>query len=101
MTRTRPRFLHNTSDALYLNNLIGIHPIRRMSQPDLMAVLAILNSDHVLRRLLAIGRGYAGGLLKVEPGDLAKLFVSYPALLNKEVVGKCADSVRLLAVLAV
>jgi len=100
MTRTRPRFLHNTSGALYLNNLLGIHPIKRMSQPHLMAFLAILNSDQVLRRLLAIGRGYAGGLLKVEPGDLSKLQVLDPAQLNKKNVGKLADSFRRLVFLA-
>ena len=100
MTRTRPRFLHNTSGALYLNNLIGIHPIKRMHQRDLMAFLAILNSDQVLRQLFAIGRGYAGGLLKVEPGDLSKLHVRDPSKLNKRDAGELADSFRRLVSLA-
>jgi len=96
MTRIRPRFLRNTSGALNLNNLIGIFPKQRMPRQRLMAFLAILNSDQVLRRLLRIGRVYAGGLLKVEPGDLSRLYITDPARLNDTQAGEMAESFRQL-----
>ncbi len=100
MTRTRPRFLLNTSGAVYLNNLIGIYPGRNISNQRLLALLAILNSNPLLAQLERVGREYAGGLVKWEPGDLSRLQVPDPSRLRKRDVDRLAKAFRRLTFLA-
>lgn len=100
MTRSRPRFLLNTSGAVYLNNLLGIYPNRKLSKRRLMAFLAILNSDRILASVAKLGREYSGGLLKLEPGDLSRLHVPDPTRLRKDDARRLAGAFRRLALVA-
>ena len=74
MSKGRPRFIRNDAGVLPLNVFHGIYP-QGLSAGDVERLLAYLRSDGFLRRLLGAARFYADGLLKLEPGDLARVKV--------------------------
>jgi adenine-specific DNA methylase len=75
MSRDRPRFIWNEARTLVLNTFHCVYIQNKIRQNQLMfeALLACLNSTRTASLLKRIGRTYGGGLLKVEPRELAKL----------------------------
>lgn len=100
MTRKRPRFVLNNTRAVHLNNLLGVYPRSGVSTRSLQALLALLNSTEFVRRLPAVGRTYAGGLLKVEPGDLAQSTIPDITLLNVSTRTELGNAFQRLSYLA-
>jgi hypothetical protein len=90
MSRSGFRALLNETDARHVNNYHGIYPDGSLEQTQVKALLAYLNSsfaDEVVRRH---DRTYAGGMGKLEPGDLADVPVLDPRLLSDHVVATLA-----------
>lgn len=74
-----PRFIYNKAKVLNLTNLLGIYwKMLNCTLGDKTALIAEL-LNHDLTRWIeseSVGRKYAGGLIKFEPGDLAEMPIS-------------------------
>ena len=90
MRRTGFRAVLNDTAALHLNNLHGIYPNDNVDPMEVKALLAYLNSGFADTVVRQHDRTYAGGLDKIEPGDLAELPVLDPRELRDEVVAALA-----------
>ena len=84
LSRKRPRFIYNRTDALALNVFLCIYPIPAISGDVMMlkALLAILNSLVVKDSLRYIGRSYGGDTIKIEPREMDRLLVLNPMRLT-------------------
>ena len=100
MTRKRPRFVLNKTGAVHLNNLLGVYPRSGVSTQSLPALLALLNCTEFVKRLPAVGRPYAGGLLKVEPGDLVRSTIPDITQLDVSTRTELGDAFQRLCYLA-
>lgn len=69
MARRPPRFALNLCQARLLNIAHGLYPKVALSQAQLSQIAFWLNSLGQTQ----FGRTYAGGLIKVEPGDACKI----------------------------
>lgn len=74
MARRPPTFVRNLCGAGYLNIAHGLYPREELSEKTLDALAAWLRKNVPL----ALGRTYAGGLTKFEPGELERLAVPAP-----------------------
>lgn len=71
MARQAPKFVLNDCSARLLNIAHGLYPRVPMSKAQLRRVVSWLNQAQLGR----VGRTYAGGLMKVEPGDAMRIRV--------------------------
>lgn len=71
MARQAPRFVLNQCSARLLNIAHGLYPRAPMSAAQLRRIVSWLNQAQLGR----IGRTYAGGLMKIEPGDAMRIRV--------------------------
>jgi methylase of polypeptide subunit release factors len=97
MTRSKARVLLNETDARHLNSYYGIYPESTIGRTEQKALLAYLNSEFVDSIVSRHQRTLAGGLDKLEPGDVKKLPVIDPRELPDEVVNilaECFDELR-------
>jgi hypothetical protein len=74
MGRRPPRFAVNGCYARLLNIAHGLYPKVKLSRAQLLGIVRWLNQDGAVR----IGRTYAGGLIKVEPGDACRIRIPAP-----------------------
>ena len=74
MARRPPTFVRNLCGAGYLNIAHGLYPREELSEETLDALAAWLRKNVPL----ALGRTYAGGLTKFEPGEIERLDVPAP-----------------------
>jgi hypothetical protein len=79
MARQSPRFAVNDCYARLLNIAHGLYPKVDLSKMQLRAMVDWLNSAPLGR----VGRTYAGGLMKVEPGDALRIRIPDPATLTR------------------
>ncbi|WP_302083055.1 N-6 DNA methylase [Salinibaculum rarum] len=91
MTRGQGRFIHNKMGARNLNNLHSLYLDIELSETELEALLAYLNSDFAIQIVKQNGRTLSSGMDKVEPGDLDKLPVIDPRKLPSEIVKTLAS----------
>lgn len=74
MGRRAPRFAVNGCYARLLNIAHGLYPKVKLSRAQLLSIVRWLNANGEER----IGRTYAGGLVKVEPGDAQRIRIPDP-----------------------
>ena len=79
MARRPPTFVRNLSSAHNVNVVHGIYPREAMSAAALDALAAALR----IAAPAAEGRTYAGGLVKFEPSEMARILVPGPAVLRE------------------
>lgn len=80
MARRPPAFARNLASARHLNIAHGLYP--REPLPDRVLCGLV---DYLSMKINVIdGRTYAGGLTKFEPGEMERLFVPGPALLQRD-----------------
>ncbi len=79
MARRPPAFVLNRAGARNVNIAHGIYPRESMSVAALDALAASLRNAAPS----AVGRTYAGGLLKFEPSEMARICVPGPAMLRE------------------
>jgi hypothetical protein len=91
MTRSKVRVLLNETDARHLNSYYGIYPESTIGRIEQKALLAYLNSGFVDSIVSRQQRTLAGGLDKLEPGDVKNLSVIDTRELSDEVVDTLAE----------
>jgi hypothetical protein len=74
MARRAPKFALNRCAARLLNIAHGLYPKAPLTDLQLQAIVAWLNGSLSSR----VGRTYAGGLMKIEPGDAMRIRVPDP-----------------------
>ena len=79
MARRPPAFVLNLANAYNVNAVHGIYPRESMSAATLEALAGALRAAAPT----AVGRTYAGGLLKFEPSEMARICVPGPAMLRE------------------
>ena len=79
MARRPPTFVRNLAKAYNINAVHGIYPREKMSAAALNALASALRDAAPT----AVGRTYAGGLLKFEPSEMARINVPGPAVLQE------------------
>ena len=79
MARRPPAFVRNLAGAHNVNAAHGIYPREPMSADVLDVLAAALRTAAPA----AVGRTYAGGLLKFEPSEMARIFIPGPAILRE------------------
>lgn len=77
MARRPPTFVRNVAGVRNVNVAHGIYPREPMSPTALDSLAAALRSAAPE----AVGRTYAGGLIKFEPSEMARIAVPTPAML--------------------
>ena len=78
MARRPPAFVRNLAAARHLNIAHGLYPRERLTEPVLSGLVDYL----AVRTNVIDGRTYAGGLTKFEPGEMERLLVPGPHLLQ-------------------
>lgn len=78
MARRPPAFVENRAEARYINIAHGLYPREPMSA----TLIAKLTACLAVAARHAIGRTYAGGLMKFEPGEMERILVPGPELLQ-------------------
>ncbi len=79
MARRPPAFVRNLASAHNINAVHGIYPREPMPHATLDALAGALRAAAPT----AVGRTYAGGLLKFEPSEMARIYVPGPAMLRE------------------
>lgn len=79
MARRAPVFSRNLAEARHINVAHGLYPREQLSEAMLLRLVDYLSSGISV----IDGRTYAGGLTKFEPGEMERLFVPGPALLQR------------------
>lgn len=79
MARRAPAFVRNPAGAHHLNIAHGIYPRDALLEPCLDVLAEYLSGNVSVRA----GRTYAGGLTKFEPGEMARLPVPRPEILEQ------------------
>lgn len=84
----RNRFVANFSSAVVLNNYLGIYPKRQVAarleaDPGLLGLIHAELSSISLDSLIAEGRIYGNGLLKLEPKELGRVRMKESAFWGK------------------
>ena len=74
MARRPPAFARNPAGARHINIAHGLHPRAPMDGAALDALADALADAAASAR----GRTYAGGLLKLEPGEMERLLIAWP-----------------------
>lgn len=75
MARRTPAFVRNRAEARHLNIAHGLYPVQPLSQVILDRIAQHLNDT----ACISAGRTYAGGLVKFEPGEVARLHIPEPS----------------------
>ena len=83
MARRPPAFVRNLADVRNVNVAHGIYPREPMTPAALDALAASLRAAAPT----AVGRTYAGGLVKFEPSEMSRIPVPPPALLERAPYG--------------
>jgi hypothetical protein len=78
MARRPPAFVRNLAAARHVNIAHGLYPREPLPAAALDSLAAYLRGSVTA----AQGRVYAGGLAKFEPGEMERLLVPAPSLLN-------------------
>lgn len=78
MARRAPRFAVNQAGARLINIAHGLYPRGELTVSQLHAIVRWLNTNALGRN----GRTYAGGLIKLEPGDAARIRIPEPRTLE-------------------
>ena len=78
MARRPPAFVRNLAGAHNVNAVHGIYPREPMSEATLETLASALRAAAPT----AVGRTYAGGLLKFEPSEMARISVPGPTMLE-------------------
>ncbi len=79
MARRPPAFVRNLAGVHNINAVHGLYPREAMSTATLDALATALRAAAPT----AVGRTYAGGLVKFEPSEMARIFVPGPAMLRE------------------
>ena len=79
MARRPPAFVRNVAAARNVNIAHGIYPQEPMSDATVDVLAAALRAAAPS----AVGRTYAGGLLKFEPSEMARICIPGPAMLQE------------------
>ena len=82
MARRPPVFVRNPVEARHINIAHGLYPRDRLSDAQLAALAAYLSRSVSVTD----GRTYAGGLTKIEPREMERLWVPRPELLTTDVL---------------
>lgn len=82
MARRPPAFVRNAAAVRNVNVAHGIYPRESMTPRELDALAAALRAAAPE----AVGRTYAGGLLKFEPSEMARILVPSPATLGEDLL---------------
>jgi adenine-specific DNA-methyltransferase len=80
MARRPPAFVRNLAGARHVNIAHGLYPRDPLPSAALDGLAAYLRSSVTAGQ----GRLYAGGLAKFEPGDMERLLVPDPSLLDRQ-----------------
>ncbi|MFC7046552.1 N-6 DNA methylase [Halobacteriaceae archaeon GCM10025711] len=91
MSRGGSRFILNESSARNLNNLHGIYVDVDLTDNELKALLAYLNSGFANDVVKRSGRTYSTGMDKIEPNELEEIPVLDPRGLNNETTDRLAQ----------
>ena len=78
MARRPPTFVRNTAAVHHINVAHGIYPREPLAEPTLDALAIALRAAAPT----AVGRTYAGGLIKFEPSEMARIHVPGPETLG-------------------
>jgi hypothetical protein len=78
MARRAPTFVRNVAQARHINIAHGLYPREPLSETQMTRLVEYLSTGISILD----GRTYAGGLTKFEPGEMERLYVPSPALLN-------------------
>ncbi|ELZ90398.1 type i restriction-modification system methyltransferase subunit [Haloferax mucosum ATCC BAA-1512] len=100
MSRGGSRFIRNETDARNLSNLHGMYVNVDLSENQLNALLAYLNSEFASEVVRRSGRTYSSGMDKIEPNELEGVPVLDPRGLDDATVQELAalfDSLREVA----
>ncbi len=90
MSRGGSRFIKNETDARNLSNLHGIYLNVELSEREVEALLAYLNSEFASEVVRRSGRTYSSGMDKIEPNEMEGVPVLDPRNLDKEAVTELA-----------
>jgi hypothetical protein len=78
MARRAPAFVRNRATARHFNIAHGLYPMQPLSDATLDAIARHLSETVCM----SAGRVYAGGLVKFEPGEVARLHIPEPPFLS-------------------
>lgn len=78
MARQPPAFVLNHAKVRLLNIAHGLYPVQPVAEQDLAVIAGYLRQTADM----AEGRTYAGGLVKLEPGDVERLHIPAPGALQ-------------------
>lgn len=78
MARRPPTFVRNTAAVRHINVAHGIYPCEPLTARMLDALAVALRAAAPA----AVGRTYAGGLIKFEPSEMARIHVPAPEMLE-------------------
>ncbi len=90
MSRGGSRFIKNETTARNLSNLHGIYLDVELSEQELHALLAYLNSEFASEVVRRSGRTYSSGMDKIEPNELEGVSVLDPRNLDDAAVAELA-----------
>jgi adenine-specific DNA-methyltransferase len=82
MARRPPAFVENRAEARYINIAHGLYP----REPMAPSVITRLAGYLAVAAQKAVGRTYAGGLMKFEPGEMERIAVPSIELLQADVL---------------
>lgn len=86
MSRNGTRFIRNETNARNLSNLHGIYMNVALSEDQMNALLAYLNSEFASEVVRRSGRTYSSGMDKIEPNELEEVPVLDPRELDNATV---------------
>lgn len=91
MSRGGSRFIRNETDARNLSNLHGIYFDVDITESQMKALLAYLNSGFASEVVRRSGRTYSSGMDKIEPNEMEGVPVLDPRGLTDETVHELAE----------
>jgi hypothetical protein len=81
MARRPPRFAHNLCNVRHINVVHGLYPTTLLTEEELNLIVDWLNCNVSI----GLGRTYAGGLTKFEPGEVMNILMPHIDVLKEEV----------------